>query len=83
VKSIANPFKNDLQFEITSDHNSIVNAELLNFYGEVVAKRSFTVSNGRNLLSIPNLGNTAPGIYTLRISTDIKTISKKLVKLSQ
>jgi trimeric autotransporter adhesin len=83
VKSIANPFKNDLQFEITSDHNSIVNAELLNFYGEVVAKRSFTVSNGRNLLSIPNLGNTAPGIYTLRISTDIKTISKKLVKLSR
>lgn len=83
LQSIINPFKNALHFEIITEENTLVNAELLNFYGKVVVRRSFALNRGRNVLLFPSLDNIMPGIYTLRITTDIHTISKKLVKLSQ
>lgn len=78
--SVINPFNNELRFDISSDKNGKVDAELIDQFGQVVKRNSFGLNAGINSMSLTNTGILPTGIYILRLRTGESVIQKRVLK---
>jgi trimeric autotransporter adhesin len=80
LMKVINPFNHSLEFDITSKTDATLEAELLDLFGKVVLKSSYTVRTGINALSLPNTSMLATGTYILRIRNSEVFINRKVLK---
>ncbi|HWR33026.1 MAG TPA: T9SS type A sorting domain-containing protein [Chitinophagaceae bacterium] len=81
--SAINPFGNDLKFEVSSDKNSIAEAELIDPAGKTVRKKFFEVNAGINKLTFENTFSLSPGLYFLRIISRAVVLQKRVMKFAK
>lgn len=78
--NIINPFSSSLSFNISAATSSVITIELIDIAGRTVLSGRQMVYTGTNSI---NLGNTQPlssGIYTLRVISKDKFITRQVVK---
>jgi hypothetical protein len=80
IDNVINPFSDQLLFNVIVSKSSKVDVQLMDMQGKVIKSNSFLVYTGVNSLRLTNTNVLSPGIYTLRIQYNDKTISKKVVK---
>jgi hypothetical protein len=82
IRSLINPFRNNLSFDLITPDDGIVTIILYDPYGKAIKREKQTVKRGLNTQSINNLGNIQLGIYTLQIEMSGKTIIRRVIKLN-
>lgn len=80
VRSLVNPFDQEISFELVSPEQGMVNLTLTDAYGRAIKTEKSAVNAGVNVMQVNNLGELAPGMYILRIQWKDKVVAKKLVK---
>lgn len=80
VGNIINPFKNELQFEITTTENSEIEVALIDMFGKIIKKNNYIIYAGVNSISIQNTESLSDGSYILQIRRREKIINNKVVK---
>jgi len=80
VRVIANPFDNELLFDVTVSKDSKIEAALLNAAGNVIKQRSYTAYGGTNNFSMRNTESLPAGIYMLQVQYKEKMIVRKIIK---
>ena len=78
--SVINPFNHTLEFDIASKTDAKIEVELLDLFGKVVQKGSYTVRPGINALSMPNTDVLPSGTYILRVRNNEVFINRKVLK---
>lgn len=78
--SVVNPFRNELVFDINSDHDGVAKAELVDQWGKAVKRKTFEVREGINPLLFENTGILPAGVYVLRMQMNGQVINKKVVR---
>ena len=78
--SVINPFNSSLDFDIAAKSDAKVDAELVDLFGKVVLKATYTVHAGVNALSIPNTSVLPSGTYILRVKNNDIFINRKVLK---
>ncbi|MBL7739096.1 MAG: T9SS type A sorting domain-containing protein [Chitinophagaceae bacterium] len=78
--NVVNPFTVKLDFDISAQNDTRIEAELLDLYGKVVAKSKYMVRSGTNTLSLPNTESLSAGTYILRIKNNEQLIIRKVLK---
>ncbi len=77
-----NPFINTIYIVIYSEYTQTINIELYDIIGKkIYTEEKLLKINGYNYMSINNLEHLSKGIYFLKLSSDNKTIIKKLLKV--
>jgi hypothetical protein len=77
--SVINPFINELIFDVSAKYNDLIDVQLIDQFGTLVKKKSFTVTAGTNHLRLDKTDRLTPGIYILRIIFSNGTILQKRV----
>ncbi|AXY77322.1 T9SS C-terminal target domain-containing protein [Paraflavitalea soli] len=80
VRSVVNPFKDQINIEMTTPDNTAITITLLDTYGRVIKKTAATVYKGFNTLSIPNLEKVLPGAYIMQIQKNDQIVTTRLIK---
>ncbi len=78
--SVINPFRNQLDFDISSLTAGTIKVELVNQAGTAVIRRSMEIREGVNQLALTNTEGLANGIYILRVEHKGKYITKRVLK---
>ncbi|MBS1654038.1 MAG: T9SS type A sorting domain-containing protein [Bacteroidetes bacterium] len=78
--SVINPFSSELNFDIITAENTKINVDLIDLLGKSVKRKSYSVYNGTNSLSLENTDVLPEGIYTLRVENNGTIITKRVVK---
>jgi hypothetical protein len=78
--NVVNPFRNEIDFELSVPQNARIQATLINLSGNVVKRFDYNVYEGSNNLTIPDTGNLPAGMYILQVSDADQVIRKKLIK---
>jgi hypothetical protein len=78
--SVINPFGQQLVFEVASETDGKVMAELIDVWGKTIRKSSFNVTAGINRLFLDNTDDIATGIYILRVYTGNAAIQRRVLK---
>jgi hypothetical protein len=80
--NVINPFNYSLEFDITAKSDAKVEVELVDLFGKVVRKATYTVRAGVNALSMPNTDVLSSGTYILRVRNNEVLINRKVLKKS-
>ncbi|MFT3935164.1 MAG: T9SS type A sorting domain-containing protein [Chitinophagaceae bacterium] len=83
IKNLVNPFGNTVQFDAIVPSTGDVKASIFDNYGRLV--KIYTLQNagkGLSSITIPNTSDLSSGIYTLKVSWQNETISKRLIKMN-
>ncbi len=80
IKSLVNPFKDLISFELIAPANGTARISLLDSYGRVVSQSSESYSTGLNQMRLFNLGILPKGAYLLRINAGEKVFTKGVIK---
>ncbi|MBI1783199.1 MAG: hypothetical protein HYR66_17810 [Sphingobacteriales bacterium] len=78
--SAINPFKNEIKAEILTTRSGIIQADVVNIFGETVASKKIFVNKGNNKFEIENLSILSKGQYFLRLRFEDQIINKALIK---
>jgi hypothetical protein len=78
--SVINPFNSELVFDISSDRNCRVNAELVDAAGKTLRRKSFDLATGVNHMVLDGTNKLAAGIYFLRVQSEKATIYRRVIK---
>jgi hypothetical protein len=78
--SVINPFNNELVFDVSSGYNVKANAELIDQFGKIVKKTSFTINKGVSHIVLDKANVLSTGIYILRVQTAGTSIQRKVMK---
>jgi len=78
--SINNPFGSVLSFDIYSGMSRIVNAKLIDGFGNLVKDIYLNLAKGTNSLRIDELSLMPPGIYILSLFSNGEMICRKILK---
>jgi len=74
-----NPFERMINIDYESFNMTVIEIEVIDFQGQTVLRRSEGVIPGINRISVDGAG-LSRGIYTVRISDEGKTVTRKVVK---
>ncbi len=74
-----NPASNSATLYMVAAEAGSVQVSLWNMAGERVNGQTFSVSKGQNALSLPSINRLAKGIYVVRMVSDNRTASTKLL----
>ena len=80
VFNLVNPFNTDVQFNIRTPQDGIVNIALLDVLGKQVRQKTYTIYSGVNAMVLPSTGDLPSGVYILQVSRDGIVVSRKLFK---
>jgi hypothetical protein len=80
VRSLVNPFSEEISFELVSPENTDVTISLLDAYGRAMKTVKRTVNTGVNVMQVNSLGKLSSGLYILQIQWKDKVITKRLIK---
>lgn len=78
VSIYPNPATSDLNIEVNSTKNSVVEVDLLNLLGQTVLMEQFRMNQGMNT-STMNISNLENGLYIVRLKSGGDTFMKKIV----
>jgi hypothetical protein len=77
VLMFPNPASHDIIIYMTDEFDSNIRIKVFDHRGLLVKEDFLLIKNDEIVL---NISNIPPGLYTLQIQTDLKTINKKLIK---
>jgi hypothetical protein len=80
VSNVVNPFSNELYFDIITNQSKSVDITLLDLYGKVVKKKTYTLYAGVNSMRIEDTENLPSGMYILQIQDKENMIIEKVIK---
>jgi hypothetical protein len=80
VKSLINPFKDKISFDLVSPDDAPVTLSLIDLYGRMVKQERIDVQKGLNSVQILQLGSLQSGIYILKIQKKDQIITERLMK---
>lgn len=83
VKSLINPFKDKISFDLVSPDDGPVTLSLVDMYGRMVRQEKITVQQGLNSVQIMQLSQLQSGIYILKIQKKDQIITERLMKSAQ
>lgn len=78
--SVINPFRDELNFEISADADGKAFVDLFDATGKLVRARTEQLAAGTHNLSLPETGSLAAGMYFLRVRMGDKSIQKRVIK---
>jgi hypothetical protein len=79
--SVLNPFSNHLITTVQVAEAGIIRLQLINNNGVIVHSQNTALQQGSNKIVMNNLDGLPSGMYTLKLTTNQNTTSKKLMKL--
>ena len=77
---VANPFSNNLQYEIQSGTSGLARIDLIDANGKIVRAENQQIFSGSNSLSISNTTTLPAGMYVLRALINGNMIFRKVIK---
>jgi hypothetical protein len=80
IKSLVNPFKDVISFELIAPETGTAKLTLVDGYGRVVKESTISYTYGLNQVRMFNLGALPKGPYLLRIFAGEKTFTKSVIK---
>jgi len=80
IKSLLNPFNNQVTFELLSPAPGRVNITLVDNYGRLIRSTSETVSQGSNIINVNGLEALSQGSYRLRVQMGEYVVNRQVVK---
>jgi len=80
IKSLVNPFKDVLSFELIAPENGTARLSLVDAYGRVVRQSTETYSYGLNQMKMFNVASLPKGAYLLRLQAGEKVFTKSIIK---
>jgi hypothetical protein len=80
LTNVINPFKNELDLEISTSANAKIDVALVDLAGKTVMKHSIVVYEGMNSITINEVEKLSPGMYILQIRNKEKIIARTLMK---
>ena len=83
IKSILNPFRDAITFELETPEDGSANISVIDSYGRVVKQIKQQVSKGLNAIRLNELNSLAKSIYTLRVQMNNRVINKSIVKVKE
>ena len=78
--SVTNPFQSQLTAGVQMSEAGTVLLQLINNNGIILHSQNFILQQGNNRLTLNNIANISPGMYTLKLITTKNVVSKKLIK---
>jgi hypothetical protein len=82
VVSVANPFVDHINLNLTAAANGTAVVNLLDLYGRLLRRQALPVTVGLNNLNVYNLSDLAAGTYAMQIQCNGQMVSEKLVKVN-
>ena len=76
-----NPFTTEVNVTLDLDHNTTVQFALFDNSGKLVYQKKENGTKGKNTFNLFDMESLPPGTYFLKIITDTKSSSQKLMKL--
>ncbi|HYF33389.1 MAG TPA: T9SS type A sorting domain-containing protein [Chitinophagaceae bacterium] len=83
IKSVINPFRETLAFEMIAPADGIAVITLIDAYGRPVKQVQEAYNKGLTNIRIGNLGSLASGTYTLRVQAGAQVFNKKVIRIIQ
>jgi hypothetical protein len=80
VRSLINPFSNQLSFQMAVPNNDIASLTLVDIYGRIIRQQKQDVTQGLNNIIMYDLGNLPVAAYTLKIQYADKMVIKLVIK---
>jgi hypothetical protein len=80
LSNLVNPFSSTLSFNLTHRYSSLVTIELIDMSGKTVYSTNRMVYAGTNSINAGNTQSLAAGIYTLRVVSKDRFITKRIIK---
>jgi trimeric autotransporter adhesin len=80
LAGLANPFVNDIQFQLISQSTAHASVKLVGIQGAVLRANEFMLNNGVNNLQLKGAGGLPPGVYILQVEVGEKLLQRKIVK---
>ena len=80
VRSLINPFKDKISFDLISPDNTPVTLSLIDLYGRMVRQEKIATQQGLNSVQLLQLGQLQSGIYILKIQRKETIIAQRLLK---
>jgi hypothetical protein len=80
IRSVINPFKESLSFEMIAPADGMVMVTLIDSYGRVILQSRETCNKGLTNIRINNLKALAAGTYSLKVQAGSQVFNKKVVK---
>jgi hypothetical protein len=81
VKSLSNPFVDNIGLQITVPGNGTALVTLVDMYGRLIRQVRQPMSQGLNAVNIGGLGGLSNGAYALQVRFGDKVVSTKMLKL--
>lgn len=79
IRAYPNPFNDLISIEIKTDQAQKAEIRILNLAGQVALQTTRWLNSGENTMQMPS-GTLKPGIYFVRLTTEDKTRTVRLVK---
>jgi hypothetical protein len=83
VEDVVNPFNSYISCNVVAPGNGTVAVTVADNYGRIVKTYQQNVNRGVNTLNIANLHGLSVGMYTLQVSWQNETISKRIVRVNK
>jgi len=83
VDDPVNPFAGNIACNVVAPGNGSVSVSLTDSYGRVIRTYRQQVNRGNNILNIASLQGVSTGIYTLQVTWQQESISKRIMKVVQ
>lgn len=83
VKSVLNPFRDQLSFDIISPESAKAEIVISDNFGRMIKKLDQNIQNGLTEIKINGLNALSPGSYILMVKSGNKIISKKIIKRNE
>jgi hypothetical protein len=83
VRSVTNPFTDQLAFEVTTPEDNVASMLLIDMYGRIVKEIKQNMYRGLNNVRIYDLANLSEGTYALHVQYGDKVINKRVIKLTK
>lgn len=80
VRSVINPFSNQLSLQMTVPNNDIAIFTLFDMFGRVIRQQKQSVTQGLNNINMYDLGTLPKTAYTLKIQYEDKMVVKVVIK---
>lgn len=82
VKSVINPFRETLSFEMIAPVDGVAVITLIDAYGRTVKQVQETYNKGLTNIRISNLRGLSSGTYTLNIQAGGQVFNKKVIRIT-
>lgn len=81
VRSLVNPFKTNISFELVTPHDGSAVISLVDMYGRIIRQQKENILRGTNIINMDGLSSLSKGVYSVRIQVDDKIINRLAAKL--